>query len=50
MLHGKHYNIKLLIINNKQDMGVRQWRKKGEDGRKWARIVREAKVKLKRII
>jgi hypothetical protein len=34
-------------VNDLRNMGVRQWRKKAEDGQEWAGVVREAKVKLK---
>jgi hypothetical protein len=37
-------------VNALRNMGVRQWRKKAEDRRELAGIVREAKVKLKRTI
>jgi hypothetical protein len=37
-------------VNDLRNMGVRQWRKKAEERGEWARIVREAKVKLQRII
>jgi hypothetical protein len=35
-------------VNELGNMGVRQWRKKADDRREWAGIVRETKVKLKR--
>jgi hypothetical protein len=37
-------------VNDLRNMGVRQWRKKVENGRELAGIVREAKVKFKRIV
>jgi hypothetical protein len=37
-------------VKDLRNTGVRQWRKKAEDRREWAGIVREAKVKLKRTI
>jgi hypothetical protein len=35
------------VQNDLRNTGVRQWRKKAEDRREWAGIVKEAEVKLK---
>jgi hypothetical protein len=37
-------------VNDLRNMGVRQCRKKAEDRREWAGILREAKVELKSIV
>jgi hypothetical protein len=37
-------------VNDLRNTGLRQWRKRAEDRREWAIIVRDAKVKLKRTI
>jgi hypothetical protein len=41
---------KEMRLEHEKFMGVGQWRKKAEDRREWAGIVREAKVKLKRTV
>jgi hypothetical protein len=38
------------VMNALRNMGIKQWRKKAESRREWTGIVRQAKIKLKRII
>jgi hypothetical protein len=38
------------VVNDLRHMGIRKWRKKAEDGREWAGLARETKVKFKRTI